>query len=135
MIMFGQVDIKGVTETGCETFRLSIEGKSLGLGQVDTVGGDGGVSAGNITHLECCPCPAVILKESMIISRVRRHGVRVGGGEHDSVLAHGIVLVERDLTKLHGRASRPGPASWEDSFRTPCPGIMVIQANNTVSVS
>ena len=27
--MFGQVDIKGGTETGCETFRLNIEGKSL----------------------------------------------------------------------------------------------------------
>ena len=119
--MFGQVDIKGVTETGCETFRLSIEGKSLGLGQVDTVGGDGGVSAGNITHLECCPCPAVILKESMIISRVRRHGVRVGGGEHDSVLAHYIVLVGKRLDQAARPSFKARPSILGGQFQNPWP--------------
>ena len=93
-----------------------------------------GVFCRDITHLESCLCPAVILKESKIIREL---------GDMVYVLVGDMTLSslklscwwERDLTKLSGRASRLGPASWEDSFRTPCPGILVIQANNTVSVS
>ena len=127
-------DIDGGTETGCEIFHSNIEGKVWDLVRL-TLLVVMGVFRWDITHLECCPCPAVILKESMSIRELGDMVcVLVGGNMTLSSLMVSCGW-ERDLTKLHGRASRPGPASWEDSFRTPCPGIMVIQANNTVSVS
>ena len=64
--MVCQVDIDYGRETGCEIIHSNIESKVMDLVRM-TLLVVMGVFCRDITHLECCPCPAVILKESMII--------------------------------------------------------------------
>ena len=54
-------------------------------------------------------------------SRVRRHGVRVGGGEHDSVLAHGIVLVGKRLDQAARPSFKARPSILGGQFQNPLP--------------